>query len=78
MQNTSNRDHVQSLRSALAAFVNQANATVEMFSKMQETPVSLLYRASIINQRREETDAYERYQIARVTLFKIAAGELIL
>lgn len=82
MPNTSNHDHVQSLRSvclaALEAFVNQANATVEMFSEIQETPVSLPYRSSILNQRREENDAYERYHIARLALFKMAAeGKLI-
>lgn len=71
------RDTVQALRShsrvALDAFVEQANKTRSFFDGIENvSEVSVSQFDRMLEQRQVENDALERYQKARLALFRVA------
>ena len=71
------RDTVQALRShsrvALDAFVDQANKTRSFFDGIEDvSEVCMSQFVHMLKQRQIENDALERYQRARLALFKVA------
>jgi hypothetical protein len=71
------RDTVQALRNysrvALDAFVDQANKTRSFFDGIENaSEVSMSQFVQMLKQRQTENDALDRYQKARLALFRVA------
>ena len=56
----------------LRNYIEEAKRSCQLLNEVPEFPVSLEVRKKILEQRRAENAAYERYQIARRNLFKAA------
>ena len=74
------RDTKQALRSscrmALEAFIDQANKTCSIFDGVENvSEVPLRQFLQMLQQRRKENEALERYQNARLALFRTAKQE---
>ena len=74
------RDTVQTLRSscrmAQEAFIDQANKTCSFFDSVENvSEVPMTQFLQMLKQRRKENEALERYQNARLALFRAAKQE---
>jgi hypothetical protein len=67
--------HIDCVRT-LRAYITEANQTCKLLTEIKDFPIPTEKRLEMLEQRRRENLASERYQEARQRLFKAAQWDL--
>ena len=60
---------------ALHGYISETNKTCRLLEQITAFPAPIEQRMAMLDQRRAESDAHERYQAARQNLFDAAKWE---